>query len=120
MAEYRSSTSEVLLHPEIGEIELDCQSMLTEHQGQILLDLTAASSDAVERLALLRLVGQERFDQNPLALRPCAYSADRCTLGYQGCPDLLASGPLIRSDIGARGSNLEEATSIPSLRRICA
>lgn len=63
----RFEDHKVLLHPEIGEIELDCQSLLTEDQGQTLLVLTAAPrSNAAEKLALLRVVGQERFDQNPL------------------------------------------------------
>jgi alpha-galactosidase/6-phospho-beta-glucosidase family protein len=52
----------ILLHPEVGEIELDCQALLTEDRSQALLVLTAAPrTEAAEKLALLRVLGQEQF-----------------------------------------------------------
>jgi transcriptional regulator with XRE-family HTH domain len=58
----RFEDHKILLHPEVGEIELDCQALLTEDQSQALLVLTAAPrTDAAGKLALLRVLGQERF-----------------------------------------------------------
>jgi transcriptional regulator with XRE-family HTH domain len=52
----------VLLHPELGEIEVDCQSLFTEDQGQALLVLTAPPrSDAAGKIALLGVLGHQRF-----------------------------------------------------------
>lgn len=52
----------VLLHPQVGEIELDCQALLTEDQSQALLVLTAAPrTEAAEKLALLNVLGHEQF-----------------------------------------------------------
>ncbi|MFJ3492122.1 helix-turn-helix transcriptional regulator [Streptomyces sp. NPDC086091] len=58
----RFEDHKVLLHPEVGAIEFDCQALLTEDQSQALLVLTAAPrSDASEKLALLQVLGYERF-----------------------------------------------------------
>lgn len=58
----RFEDHKVLIHPEVGAIELDCQALLTEDESQTLLVLTAAPrSDAAEKLALLRVLGHERF-----------------------------------------------------------
>ncbi|GAB3606734.1 helix-turn-helix transcriptional regulator [Conyzicola nivalis] len=58
----RFSDHKTLIHPELGLIELDCQALFTEDQGQTLLVLTAAPrSEAAEKLALLAVVGQQRF-----------------------------------------------------------
>ncbi|HJP75836.1 MAG TPA: helix-turn-helix transcriptional regulator [Pseudonocardiaceae bacterium] len=52
----------ILLHPQLGEIELDCQVLHTEDNAQHLLVLTAAPrSEAEEKLALLAVLGTERF-----------------------------------------------------------
>jgi len=52
----------VLIHPELGEIELDCQVLFTEDQSQALLVLTAPPrSEGYEKLRLLAVLGQESF-----------------------------------------------------------
>jgi hypothetical protein len=61
----RFEDHKVLVHREIGEIELDCQALLTEDQSQALLVLTAAPrTEAAEKLALLRVLGQEQFTRS--------------------------------------------------------
>ncbi|MEU0467325.1 MULTISPECIES: helix-turn-helix transcriptional regulator [Amycolatopsis] len=53
----------VLVHPQLGEIEVDCQVLFTEDQSQMLLVLTAPPrTEAAEKLQLLGVVGTERFD----------------------------------------------------------
>lgn len=58
----RFSDHKVLVHPEIGPIEVDCQVLFTEDQSQALLVLTAepGSSDE-EKLRLLDVVGVQEF-----------------------------------------------------------
>jgi transcriptional regulator with XRE-family HTH domain len=60
----RFADHKVLRHPELGELEVDCQVLFTEDQSQALLVLTAApDSEAAEKLALLGVLGRERFTQ---------------------------------------------------------
>lgn len=58
----RFDDSKTLVHPELGEIAVDCQALFTENQAQVLLVLTAApgSSDA-EKLQLLSVIGEQEF-----------------------------------------------------------
>ncbi|GAB3569487.1 helix-turn-helix transcriptional regulator [Amycolatopsis endophytica] len=59
----RFADHKVLVHPQLGEIEVDCQVLFTEDQSQALLVLTAAPrTEAAEKLQLLGVVGSERFD----------------------------------------------------------
>ncbi|MFC5501325.1 helix-turn-helix transcriptional regulator [Lysinimonas soli] len=54
----RFDDHKTLVHPELGEIEVDCQPLFTENQAQALLVLTPrAGSDAAEKLRLLQVVG---------------------------------------------------------------
>jgi transcriptional regulator with XRE-family HTH domain len=58
----RFSDHKVLIHPEVGAIELDCQALFTEDQSQALLVLTAAPrSAAEEKLRLLAVLGTQQF-----------------------------------------------------------
>ncbi|MGK9148086.1 helix-turn-helix transcriptional regulator [Plantibacter flavus] len=58
----RFEDHKVLIHPEIGPIELDCQALFTEDQSQALLVLTAAPrTAAAEQLALLAVLGTQTF-----------------------------------------------------------
>jgi transcriptional regulator with XRE-family HTH domain len=58
----RFDDHKTLVHPEIGEIEVDCQALFTENLSQTLLVLTASpGSEAAEKLALLRVVGNQTF-----------------------------------------------------------
>ncbi|WP_069385885.1 helix-turn-helix transcriptional regulator [Cellulosimicrobium cellulans] len=52
----------VLVHPEVGEIEVDCQVLLTEDQLQALLVITAVPGSASEeKIRLLRVLGTQTF-----------------------------------------------------------
>jgi transcriptional regulator with XRE-family HTH domain len=63
----RFEDHKILLHPELGAIEVDCQVLFTEDQSQALLVLTAPPrSEGYEKLQLLAVLGQERFVPAPL------------------------------------------------------
>jgi transcriptional regulator with XRE-family HTH domain len=56
----RFEAHKVVLHPDLGEIEVDCQALLTEDESQALIVLTAApGSDAAGKLDLLRVIGTQ-------------------------------------------------------------
>ena len=58
----RFADHKTLIHPELGEIEVDCQVLFTEDQSQALLVLTAAPrTESYDKLQLLAVLGQERF-----------------------------------------------------------
>jgi transcriptional regulator with XRE-family HTH domain len=58
----RFEDHKVLVHPELGRLELDCQVLYTEDRSQALLVLTATPrSEAAEKLQLLRVLGTEEF-----------------------------------------------------------
>jgi transcriptional regulator with XRE-family HTH domain len=58
----RFEDHKVLIHPETGPIELDCQVLFTEFGSQALLTLTAApGSEAEGQLKLLAVVGSQQF-----------------------------------------------------------
>lgn len=52
----------MLVHPELGPIELDCQVLFSEDQSIALLVLTAPPrTEDHEKLQLLAVLGQEHF-----------------------------------------------------------
>src|SRR6201994_1197231 len=58
----RYADHKILLHPELGPIELDCQVLFTEDQSQALLVLTAPPhTEDHEKLQLLSVLGQQQF-----------------------------------------------------------
>lgn len=58
----RFDEHKTLLHPAVGEIEVDCQVLFSENRAQTLLVLTAApGTEAYEKLQLLAVIGQEQF-----------------------------------------------------------
>lgn len=58
----RFEDHKVLVHPQLGEIEVDCQALFTEDQSQMLLVLTAAPrTEAFDKLQLLGVLGTEKF-----------------------------------------------------------
>jgi transcriptional regulator with XRE-family HTH domain len=58
----RFEDHKVLVHPQLGEIEVDCQALFTEDQSQALLVLTAPPrTEAFEKLQLLGVLGHETF-----------------------------------------------------------
>ena len=58
----RFDDHKTLVHPEVGEIDVDCQVMFNENQAQALLVLTAEpGSESYRRLQLLAVIGQQQF-----------------------------------------------------------
>jgi len=58
----RFADHKILLHPEVGAIEVDCQVLFTEDRGQALLVLTPAPrSEDEEKIRLLGVLGAQRF-----------------------------------------------------------
>jgi transcriptional regulator with XRE-family HTH domain len=58
----RFEDHKVLIHPELGPIEVDCQVLFTEDQSQALLVLTAPPrTEGYEKLQLLAVLGQQSF-----------------------------------------------------------
>jgi transcriptional regulator with XRE-family HTH domain len=58
----RFEDHKVLLHPQVGALELDCQALFTEDQSQCLLVLTAPPrSESAEKLALLAVIGTQQL-----------------------------------------------------------
>lgn len=58
----RFEDHKTLVHPEVGDIEVDCQVLFTEDQSQALLVLTPApGSEAEQKIRLLAVLGHEQF-----------------------------------------------------------
>jgi len=61
----RFQDHKILIHPELGPIEVDCQVLFTEDQSQALLVLTAPPrTEGYEKLQLLGVLGQQRFAES--------------------------------------------------------
>jgi hypothetical protein len=50
-----------MLHPRVGRVTMDCETLVTPDQGQQLLVLTPADAETRERLELLGVLGIEEF-----------------------------------------------------------
>jgi transcriptional regulator with XRE-family HTH domain len=60
----RFADHKILIHPQLGPIEVDCQALFTEDQSQALLVLTAPPrTESYEKLQLLAVLGQEHFPE---------------------------------------------------------
>lgn len=57
----RRADRKTVLHPRVGPLRMDCETLVTPDQGQQLLVLTPADAEARERLELLRVLGTEEF-----------------------------------------------------------
>ncbi|CAM5733817.1 Helix-turn-helix domain-containing protein OS=Streptomyces tendae OX=1932 GN=F3L20_20305 PE=4 SV=1 [Streptomyces tendae] len=57
----RRADRKTLLHPRVGRLLLDCETLVTPDQGQQLLVLTPADAETRERMELLRVLGGEEF-----------------------------------------------------------
>ncbi|MFJ9031692.1 helix-turn-helix transcriptional regulator [Streptomyces sp. NPDC102274] len=57
----RRADRKTLLHPRVGRLLMNCETLLTPDQGQLLLVLSPADAEARERLELLRVLGIEEF-----------------------------------------------------------
>lgn len=62
----RRAERKTLLHPRVGRLLLDCETLVTPDQGQQLVVLTPADAETRERLELLRVVGVEEFPTGPV------------------------------------------------------
>ncbi|MGK5684186.1 helix-turn-helix transcriptional regulator [Actinoplanes sp. URMC 104] len=51
----------VVVNPRVGRLLMDCETLMTPDQRQLLLVLTPADDEARERLELLRVLGLEEF-----------------------------------------------------------
>ncbi|GAA2875758.1 XRE family transcriptional regulator [Actinoplanes cyaneus] len=60
----RRADRKTLVHPRVGPILLDCETLVTPDLGQQLVVLTPADAESRERIDLLRVLGIEEF---PLA-----------------------------------------------------
>jgi transcriptional regulator with XRE-family HTH domain len=54
------------LHPQVGRLELECETLLADNESQILIVYTARpGTDAADRLRLLAVIGSQHFAQTP-------------------------------------------------------
>jgi transcriptional regulator with XRE-family HTH domain len=57
----RRADRKTFLHPRVGRVTMDCETLVTPDLGQQLLVLTPADAEAREKLELLRVLGVEEF-----------------------------------------------------------
>lgn len=57
----RRADRKTLLHPRVGRLLLNCETLVTPDQGQQLLVFTPANAETHERLELLRVLGSQDF-----------------------------------------------------------
>ncbi|GAA2412312.1 helix-turn-helix transcriptional regulator [Actinomadura vinacea] len=57
----RRADRKTILHPRVGRLLMDCETLVTPDQSQQLLVLTPADAETRERLELLRVLGIEDF-----------------------------------------------------------
>ncbi|GAA2216093.1 helix-turn-helix transcriptional regulator [Nonomuraea monospora] len=57
----RRANRKTLLHPRVGRLVMNCETLFTPDQGQQLLVFTPADDETRERLELLRVLGIEEF-----------------------------------------------------------
>lgn len=57
----RRTDRKTLVHPRVGPLLFDCETLVTPDQGQQLVVLTPADDDSRERLDLLRVLGVQEF-----------------------------------------------------------
>jgi transcriptional regulator with XRE-family HTH domain len=57
----RRADRKTIVHPRVGPILMDCETLITPDLGQLLHVLTPADAEARERLQLLQVLGIEEF-----------------------------------------------------------
>jgi transcriptional regulator with XRE-family HTH domain len=57
----RRADRKTLVHPRVGALLMDCETLVTPDLGQQLLVLTPANDETRERLELLRVLGTQEF-----------------------------------------------------------
>ncbi len=63
----RRANRKTLLHPRVGRLVMDCETLFTPDQRQMLLVLTPADAETRERMELLRVLGVEEFPGGPVS-----------------------------------------------------
>ncbi|WP_369214328.1 helix-turn-helix domain-containing protein [Streptomyces flavofungini] len=66
----RRADRKTLLHPRVGPLVMDCETLVTPDQGQQLLVLTPADARTRERLDLLRVLGTQDFPADTTGAPP--------------------------------------------------
>ncbi|WP_127502355.1 helix-turn-helix transcriptional regulator [Actinoplanes solisilvae] len=61
----RRADRKTIMHARVGPVLVDCETLVTPDQRQLLLVLTPADAESRERLELLRVVGVEEFATVP-------------------------------------------------------
>ncbi|WP_299534815.1 helix-turn-helix transcriptional regulator [uncultured Streptomyces sp.] len=61
----RRADRKTLVHPRVGPLVMDCETLVTPDQGQLLLVLTPADAETRERLELLRVIGVQELSPQP-------------------------------------------------------
>ncbi|RDG36470.1 helix-turn-helix transcriptional regulator [Streptomyces corynorhini] len=59
----RRADRKTIVHPRVGPLVMDCETLVTPDHGQLLLVLTPADAEARDRLELLRVLGVEEFPE---------------------------------------------------------
>ncbi|MGI5222854.1 helix-turn-helix transcriptional regulator [Nocardia sp. CA-290969] len=78
----RVSDVKSIVHPEVGVIDFDCETLLTTSATQrLLIYRPRPGTDSAEKLELLRVIGTQRLDgaEPPVQLRPTALPDQRPT-----------------------------------------
>lgn len=58
----RTDDHKTIVHPDLGEIELDCQKLFTENQAQVLMVFTATpGTESYDKLQLLSVISDTQF-----------------------------------------------------------
>ncbi|WP_214405430.1 helix-turn-helix transcriptional regulator [Pseudonocardia lacus] len=57
----RRTDRKTFVHPRVGNVLMDCETLVTPDQRQQLVVLTPADADSAERMDLLRVLGTEEF-----------------------------------------------------------
>jgi transcriptional regulator with XRE-family HTH domain len=66
----RRADRKTFIHPRVGSLLMDCETLVTPDQRQKLLVLTPADTETRERLELLRVLGIEEFPADAPDLGP--------------------------------------------------
>ncbi|GAA3608691.1 helix-turn-helix transcriptional regulator [Kineosporia mesophila] len=62
----RRADRKTLMHPQVGPLLMDCETLMTPDLRQHLVVLTAADAETRERLDLVRVLGLQEFPAAPL------------------------------------------------------
>lgn len=65
----RRADRKTFLHPRVGRLRMDCETLVTPDRRQQLLVLTPADAETGERLQLLRVLGVEEFPPTDAPVR---------------------------------------------------